>query len=436
MPASFELPGLNLESITSRLVTLGAKGLPPEAAGRAAAECAARGYNVLAGDVPFPACVLSQSALAHNRATMREFTERMGVKLAPHGKTTMAPQLMQEQLADGAWGITAATPAHLFAYRSVGIARILYANQLVDPVAIQFVLDELERDARFEFLCLVDSVATIEILTRALTARRLSRPFDVLIELGIPGGRTGVRRVDEAVLLGQKLQQSAPLLRLRGVEAFEGIVGQPSDEAAKVVGKLLDHVVETMTLLRQQKLMTVSKPIISVGGSAFFGMVAEHLRRASSEAEIILRSGCYLTNDHGMYEQAQRLEVERGQLALSAPFRPALEVWAYVQSRPEPGLAILTVGKRDISYDIEMPIPIKWARRGARTVEKLSDTGCKIASLNDQHARLLLPDQHPLAVGDRVGLGCSHPCTTFDKWKYIYRVDDNYTVTDLITTLF
>ena len=391
---------------------------------------------MLGGEVPFPVCVLNQAALAHNRATMREFTARMGVKLAPHGKTTMAPQLMQEQLADGAWGITAATPAHLFAYRSVGIARILYANQLVDPVAIQYVLDELEKDPRFEFVCLVDSVATIEILTQALSARRLARPFDVLIELGIPGGRTGVRNVDDAVLLARHLQESAPLLRLRGVEAFEGIVGQPSDESAKIVGKLLDHVVETMTLLRREKLLTVSAPIISVGGSAFFGMVAERLRSDARDAEIILRSGCYLTNDHGMYEQAQRLEVQRGQLALSAPFQPALEVWAYVQSRPEPGLAILTVGKRDISYDIEMPVPIKWARRGSRTVESLVGAGCKIASLNDQHARLLLPDQHPLAVGDRVGLGCSHPCTTFDKWKYIYRVDDHYSVTDLITTLF
>ena len=366
---------------------------------------------------------------------MCEYTARMGVKLAPHGKTTMSPQLMQEQLADGAWGITCATPAHLFAYRDVGIARILYANQLVDPLAIQFVLDELARDEHFEFVCLVDSVATIDILSQALGARRLTRPLDVFIELGIPGGRTGVRRVEDAVSLARYLQRNAPSLRLRGVEAFEGIVGQPSDEADKVVDQLLRNLVDTLTALRHEKLMTVAEPIISVGGSAFFGMVAAQLRDASLAAQIVLRSGCYITNDHGMYEQAQRAERERGQLALAAPLQPALEVWAYVQSRPEPGLAILTVGKRDISYDVEMPIPIKWAPRGSRTAENLG-AGFKVASLNDQHARLLLPEQHPLAVGDRVGLGCSHPCTTFDKWRYIYRVDDGYTVTDLITTLF
>ena len=426
---------MNLDPVKSRPIALGDKGLPPGAAGLTTATCAVKGYNILSGDVPLPVCVLLQEALAHNRATMREFTTRMKVKLAPHGKTTMAPQLMQEQLADGAWAITAATPAHLFAYRSVGIPRILYANQLVDPIAIGFVLDELARDERFEFLCLVDSVATIDILAEALGARRLARPLDVLIELGIAGGRTGVRRVEDAVMLARHLQATAPLLRLRGLEAFEGIVGQPSPEAIPAIDRLLQSVVETMTLLREEGLLSVPPPVISVGGSAFFGMVAERLRSAAPAAEVVLRSGCYITNDHGMYEQAQRAEVERGQLTLTAPFQPALEVWAHVQSRPEPGLAILTLGKRDISYDIEMPVPIKWSRRGTQTVERLG-TGCRIASLNDQHARLLLPDQHPLAVGDRVGLGCSHPCTTFDKWKYIYRVDDRYTVTDLIATLF
>ena len=429
-------PGcVNLDPIESRPIALGDKGLPPGAAGLSAADCATRGYNILAGDVPLPVCVLQQAALTHNRATMREFTARMGVKLAPHGKTTMAPKLMQEQLADGAWGITAATPAHIFAYRSVGIPRILYANQLVDPVAIDFVLEELARDERFELVCLVDSIATIDILAEALGARKVARPLDVLIELGIPGGRTGVRRVEDALVLARHLRATTPTLRLLGLEAFEGIVGQPSADATLAVDKLLQNVLETLTLLRKEGLLTLARPIISVGGSAFFGMVAERLRSGAPTAEIILRSGCYITNDHGMYEQAQRAQTESGQLALAAPFQPALEVWAYVQSRPEPGLAILTLGKRDISYDIEMPLPIKWSRRGSRTVEKLGG-GCKIASLNDQHARLLLPDQHPLAVGDRVGLGCSHPCTTFDKWKYIYRVDDGYTVTDLIATLF
>src|SRR5690349_1702358 len=127
MPINSEAPGLALGLLTSRPISLGSKGLPPQAAGSSAATWGARGYNVLGGEVPFPVCVLNQADHPHNGATMRESTARMGVNLPPHGKTPMAPQRMQEQLADGAWGITAATPPHLFAYRSVGIPRILYA---------------------------------------------------------------------------------------------------------------------------------------------------------------------------------------------------------------------------------------------------------------------------------------------------------------------
>jgi D-serine dehydratase len=181
---------LNLEPIAVGTIPAGTKGLPPAAAGRPLRDPGLRGYNLLAGDIPLPACVLSREAISHNRAVMREFTQRMGVLLAPHGKSTMAPQLFAEQLEDGAWAMTAATPAHLFAYRSVNVPRILYANQLVDPIAIAFVLDELERDPAFEFTCLVDSVAGVNILADAVRARRTARPLDVLIEFGIAGGRT------------------------------------------------------------------------------------------------------------------------------------------------------------------------------------------------------------------------------------------------------
>ena len=432
---SSERPMLNLESIAGDTIPAGTKGLPPAAAGRPRRDVGERGYNLLAGDIPLPACVLSREAISHNRAIMREFTQRMGVLLAPHGKSTMAPQLFAEQLDDGAWAMTAATPAHLFAYRSVNVPRILYANQLVDPIAIAFVLDELERDPAFEFTCLVDSVAGADILTDAVRARRTARPLDVLIEFGIAGGRTGVRRQDQALLLARHIASSSPFLRLRGVEAFEGIVSVGTDAGAKSVTELLDNVAQLTTTLAADHLFGELPPIISVGGSAYFGLVAQHLKALPLRAQIVLRSGCYLTNDHGMYAGAQASETHRGHLTLAAPLEPAIEVWAHVQSRPEPRLAFLTLGKRDISHDIEMPIPVKWARQGAREIQKLG-SDFRIEGLNDQHARLLLPESHALAVGDRVALGCSHPCTTFDKWRSILMVDSAYNVVDTIATLF
>ena len=115
--------------------------------------------------------------------------------------------------------------------------------------------------------------------------------------------------------------------------------------------------------------------------------------------------------------------------------RGALEVWGYVQSRPEPGLVVATLGKRDISRDIEPPKPLYWVRRGERQVRALRGDA-SVINLNDQHAIMRIDEAHPLAIGDLVGLGCSHPCTTFDKWKMIFIVDDDYCVIDVIATCF
>ena len=62
--------------------------------------------------------------------------------------------------------------------------------------------------------------------------------------------------------------------------------------------------------------------------------------------------------------------------------------------------------------------------------------GHSITRLNDQHAFLRCPAGSPLAVGDLVGLGISHPCTTFDKWSLISVVNDTYDVVGAIRTFF
>ena len=41
-----------------------------------------------------------------------------------------------------------------------------------------------------------------------------------------------------------------------------------------------------------------------------------------------------------------------------------------------------------------------------------------------------------LAVGDRVGLGISHPCTTFDKWHWMPLVENDYRVSDAVAMHF
>jgi D-serine dehydratase len=153
---------------------------------------------------------------------------------------------------------------------------------------------------------------------------------------------------------------------------------------------------------------------------------------------VVLRSGCYISHDAGMYEReiARALERSPELAALDARPRQALTVWATVQSRPEPGLAFLNAGRRDVSYDAHLPRPLRCASgMVALTVRNLPET-YEIIMLNDQHAYLKCPEDSHLRPGDMVELGISHPCTTFDKWDVLCVIDQSFDVVDAVKTFF
>jgi D-serine dehydratase len=148
----------------------------------------------------------------------------------------------------------------------------------------------------------------------------------------------------------------------------------------------------------------------------------------------LLRSGCYVAHDDLHYRRMVRQLAQR--CGCADALEPALVVWADVQSVPEPGLAILGVGKRDVSFDMGLPVP-RWHARLGEAQAREADARWAIVKLNDQHAYLNHPaDGPPPQVGDRIGLGISHPCTTFDKWRWMPLVDDAWQVVDAITTAF
>jgi D-serine dehydratase len=422
---------LALDEILNAPIPWGSKGLPISAALGRVKDAAHAGWHLFDESIVFPACVLKRTAIAHNRAVMKTFLHDSGARLAPHGKTTMAPQLLDLQLQDGAWALTAATAAHVMIYRSCGVQRIFYANELVDPAGIEYVLDELSKDATFEFFCLVDSVRGAEFLHAAAARRGMTRPLQVLIEIGMPGRRCGVRSGAEAVELAHAMKRFAPYLQLVGVEAFEGVAPTDATGGAQVQA-LLETMVECAAAVEADS-GDPGQTLISAGGSAFIQLVASEMKTRGLQSQLLLRSGCYLTNDHGMYARAQSDTALRGTINFRSALEPALEVWGHVLSRPETNLAVVGVGKRDVSHDIEPPQPVLWAARGQYRPEPFHAT---VTGLNDQHACLKVEESHPLSVGDLVAFGCSHPCTTFDKWKFILAVDADYNVVDLIATYF
>ncbi|MGB6100960.1 MAG: alanine racemase, partial [Comamonas sp.] len=344
------------------------KGYPLTAAPCLVSEIGARGWNVLAGDLPLPLAVLRRGALEHNLAWMQRYVGERGVWLAPHGKTTMSPELLAMQLAAGAWGLTFASVWQARLGVAVGARRILIANQVLQAADLAGLDALLAAHADLRVWFLVDSRDQLQAI-EAWTARNApNRRFDVLLELGVAGQRTGCRTHDEALRLARALAVS-PAVRLCGIECYEGLVA--TCDSAHDAAAVTDLVRRAMRLARDCDEAVLwaageANVLLSAGGSAVFDLVLPllKLQGLSRPVQGILRSGCYLTHDHGNYQRFVRLVTEREGLADT--LQPALTVWALVQSVPEPGLALLNAGRRDVSFDIGLPRPVRWARAGER----------------------------------------------------------------------
>ncbi|MFO0904492.1 MAG: amino acid deaminase [Pirellulales bacterium] len=425
---------------SSPLLDATVKGLPPSVAPLALNRIGERGWNVLREDLPLPLAVLKQKVLEHNSGWMRRFLELSGAKLCPHGKTTMSPQLFQRQLADGAWGITLATIQQVRVAREFGVQRILLANQLLGRPAIEWISQELDRDERFEFFCLVDSLEGVRALADLVRTRAARRPLDVLVEVGIAGKRCGCRGAAAALEVARAAAASGPWLRLRGVEGFEGVItGDTPVERRSRVESFLSEMVCVAQQCHAESLFAPGPIVLTAGGSCFFDLAANGLSRTGlPEVQLVVRSGCYLTHDSLVLNRYYEELLERSQAAreLGPGLQPALEVWSYVLTRPEPTRAVLSLGKRDCSFDADLPAPQTWFRPGRDHRPVPLPPGHAIVGLNDQHAMLDLPADSPLRVGDLIGSGISHPCTTFDRWQFMPIVDEDYNVVDGIRTYF
>jgi len=422
---------------SATLLRPGFKGFPHGHAPVAREHIGSLGWNALDGRLPLPLALLKREALEHNLAWMQAFVRERGIELAPHGKTTMSQELFRRQLDAGAWGLTFATVTQLAMGVAAGARRALIANQVLGDEDLAGIQALLAAHDGLRVVFLVDSSTQLALIEAWFAARPGSVPFEVMLEVGVEGGRCGCRTHAEATALARALHASAAV-RLAGIECYEGLGARGrSDTDAPYAAALMDRVDAVAALCAAEDLFDTDEVLMSAGGSAIFDLVAGRLRPALGRpVRGLLRSGCYLTHDHGNYRRMLARVGER--CGLHDTLQPALEVWAHVQSCPEPCLAILSAGRRDLSFDIEMPIPFARAARGT-TVAGGVPGSWHVTGLNDQHAYLRWDAADAAAapvVGERVGLGISHPCTTFDKWHWMPVVDNDYRVVDAVTMQF
>ncbi|MDC0611969.1 alanine racemase [Vibrio sp.] len=386
-------------------------------------------YSLRNDAISLPCAVIDESTMTSNIQWMQSFSEQFNTQLCPHGKTTMVPEIFKRQLAAGAWGITVASPAQAEVALSAGAEHIIIANQIVGRGTARH-LARLIKDSSATLYSCVDSIEQLKQLENI--AQEENVKFPLLIELGVKSGRCGCRTQEQASELAEMIRQSANL-DLMGVELYEGVVN--GENAAENVRTFLDRaLLFTERLIKHHQ---VTMPILTGSGSAWYDVVATTFADRN-DINVVLRPGCYVVQDSGIYAKAKE-DIEKRLVGSKnacsvVNLKSCLEVWASVISTPEQGKAIIGAGKRDMAYDAGLPVILRIIRDG-NEIEIKSGTSLKGVHIMDQHY-FVQDDESQLRVGDIVVLGTSHPCLTFDKWRFIAFRDAEDNITNWYPTYF
>lgn len=389
------------------------------------------GWNLLKEDLSLPSAVLYEEKLAHNLDWMQRFIDAYGIQLAPHGKTTMAPALFRRQIERGAWGITLATAHQTMVAYQHGVRRVLMANQLVGKENMA-IISRLIQDSGFSYFCLVDSADQVDQLGSFFSNQR--QRLDVLLELGVMGGRSGVRDGEQLHSVLAAVSRWTQCITLSGIEIYEGVL----DEESSIRSFLQRAVAVTKKLASEGKFQR-EPAILSGAGSSWYDVVAEVFSEAEfgETVEIVLRPGCYLTHDVGSYRVAQAKILERNPIAreMHSGLVPAIHVWAYVHSIPEAEKAIVGLGRRDAAFDSGLPVPALHFRPGEPNPHAAPENWL-LSKMMDQHAYLKIAAGDDIRVGDMIGFDIAHPCLTFDKWRTLPILNSDFQVIDIAETFF
>jgi D-serine dehydratase len=235
-------------------------------------------------------------------------------------------------------------------------------------------------------------------------------------------------------------------LELAGIECYEGTINLADpDETIRAVDRLLEFALDILARARASGALTGRREVLlTAGGSSYFDRVAAMFTplRHGPDVRVVLRGGSYLTYDHGFYTRKMRdLERRGGIVGRSGPVNPvtalkaALELWALVQALPDAGTAIMTMGVRDLPFDLDYPVPLRQYREG-RLLREVAGAGHAVVNSNDQHCYMRYPADADIRIGDLFAFGISHPCTAFDKWDVLYRVDEEFNVIGALKTFF
>ncbi len=438
--------GFDLQALAASLAELErvpldtrSKGIPSTSSPIRVDDVVRHRWNLLAGDLPSPVAIIKKSALDANADWMRKLLAKFDLQLAPHAKTTMSPHLFSHQAHHGCWGLTVATAQQAEVAAYFGCRRLIMANELTGDTQIVSIIRLLQKYRELEFYFFVDSEAGVAALAAHTELKPVLKRFKLLLDVGFSGGRTGCRSVEDAVALIGAIGQNE--FSLSGIGGYEGLIAAASGlEDPAGVDRYFDMFEKITRVADDAKAFAQDDILLTAGGSSYYDVVGRRLQqiKLSRPAQKVLRSGCYVTHDCGTYERHQHEMFERspGLGKDLGALEASLFVCGLIQSRPEPNLALITMGKRDVGIDVDLPVAV-WSYRKGRDAEPVAaPKHWNVFRLNDQHTYLRIAENDDLEVGDLICFGVSHPCTTFDRWRLTHLVDDAWTSIGVMPTFF
>ncbi len=431
------------EDIVDFMLDASTKGIPVSAGLVRASEISSCGLKPRSGKLQYPILTMDEAVVDENLSQMLTYAKENNALMAPHGKTPMAPALAQRLVASGCWGISAASLQQTSVFLKAGLENVILANQVGGTYSAAQLASLASRYSAANIYVFVDSLASVSAFEGAIEG---VQNLSFLVETGVPAGRNGFRDLEGVEAAIAEISKKFGVDRLGGIGSYEGAAfGGDMDASLKAIEELMTFNIAAIQRVRATR--PFGPLVLSAGGSAAYDIVARRLGPVAArmnDLKFIMRGGAFMFHDHGIYDSLLKAMDARsgyqigGQIvSAAASFKPALRLWAQINSCPEPGLAIAGFGMRDTSYDLELPKVLRIFRDGeTHDVSPAALSELIVKKLNDQHAFMSVPNGLNLRVGDILELGISHPCTCFDKWRVFFGLNEEGMIESAYQTFF
>jgi D-serine deaminase-like pyridoxal phosphate-dependent protein len=351
------------------------------------------GRPVADPDFATPALLVDRAALAANIATMARLAASRGVALRPHAKAHKSARIARMLVEAGAVGACCATVREVEALADAGLPGILLTTPVASPAAIARLVHAREKVESLAVV--VDHRLEVDLLA---SMARPGCPVDVLVDVDMGLGRTGVATGAEAVELARRIA-AASALRYRGIQAYYGHlqhVAALADRHAKVVEQW-QHLAKVLAALAAAGF---AAEIVSGGGTG-----THHLDLAEGPFTE-LQPGSYLFMD----KQYGAVEIAPG----GSPFRTALAVAARVVSVVQADRVIVDAGSKALSTDA-----------GPALVASGAPADSTYQFMGDEHGAVRVPPGNARpALGSLVTFVAPHCDPTVNLYDQFHIVED------------